>query len=112
MSKAKVSPASVVEKSWIGIPPGGILFPWVEGRAPERKVTGFPSVKNVAKVPPIAPATEEVPGAKVIVELVKESLPLALKNPLMESAWATAALLIAKAVNTTRRLSMVISVTG
>jgi hypothetical protein len=70
-------------------------------------VTGFPSVKYVAKVPPIAPATTEVPGAKETVELVKESVPVALTKPLMESAWATAALLIAKAVNTTRRLSMV-----
>jgi hypothetical protein len=42
-----------------------------------------------------------------MVELVKESVPLAEKKPLMESACATAALLIAKAVNTTRRLSMV-----
>src|SRR5437868_15239172 len=41
------------------------------------------------------------------VELVKESTPVAEKKPVMESAWATAALLIAKAVNTTRRLSMV-----
>ena len=42
-----------------------------------------------------------------MVELVKESVPFAEKNPLIESAWATAALLIAKAVNTTKRLSMV-----
>jgi hypothetical protein len=40
-------------------------------------------------------------------ELVKESVPFAEKNPLIESAWATAALLIAKAVNTSKRLSMV-----
>jgi len=37
------------------------------------------------------------------VELVKESTPVAEKKPLMESARATAALLIAKAVNMTRR---------
>jgi hypothetical protein len=42
-----------------------------------------------------------------MVELVKESVPLAEKKPLMESAWATAALLIAKAVSTMRRLIMV-----
>src|ERR1700751_2111931 len=42
-----------------------------------------------------------------MVELVKESVPFAEKNPFIESAWATAALLIAKAVNTTKRLSMV-----
>jgi hypothetical protein len=53
----------------------------------------------------------EVPGAKVRVPVVgdgrvKESFPKAPKNPLMESAWATAALLIAKAVSTTRRLIM------
>jgi hypothetical protein len=47
-----------------------------------------------------------VPGANVRVELVKESTPVAEKKPLIESAWATPELLIAKAVNTTRRLSM------
>src|SRR5438270_13914494 len=41
------------------------------------------------------------------VKLVKESTPVAEKKPLIESAWATAALLTAKAANTTRRLSMV-----
>jgi len=55
----------------------------------------------------LAPATTEVPGAKVRDEAVKESVPVAEKKPLMESAWATAALLTAMAVITTRRLSMV-----
>jgi hypothetical protein len=45
-----------------------------------------------------------------MVELVKESVPLAEKKPLMESAWATVALLIAKAakVNRTRRLIIMV----
>jgi hypothetical protein len=54
----------------------------------------------------MAPATTEVLGANERVELVKESTPVAEKKPLMESAWATAAELTAKAVRTTRRLSM------
>jgi|SRR6267378_1309619 len=75
---------------------------------PVANVIGLPSVKKLAKVPPIAPATTEVwGGANVRVELVKESVPVAEKKPLMESAWATATLLTAMAVNTTRRLSMV-----
>jgi hypothetical protein len=74
---------------------------------PVANVIGLPSVKYVAKVPPIAPATTEVPGANVRDELVKESVPVAEKNPLMESAWATAALLTARAATSTaRRLSM------
>ena|SRR5438874_11639636 len=75
---------------------------------PVAKVIGLPSVKYEAKVPPIAPATTEFwGGANVRVEAVKESVPVAEKNPLIESAWATAALLTAKAANKTRRLSMV-----
>jgi hypothetical protein len=78
---------------------------------PAAKVMGLPSVRYVAKVPPMAPATTEFwGGAKVRVEVVKESVPVAEKNPLMESAWATAALLTAKAAaSTARRLNMVIS---
>jgi hypothetical protein len=58
----------------------------------------------------MAPATTEVPGANIRVEVVKESVPVAEKKPLMESAWATAALLTAKAAaSTARRLNMVIS---
>jgi hypothetical protein len=53
-----------------------------------------------------------VPGANVRVELVKESTPVAEKKPLMESAWATAALLIAKAVNMTRRLIIMVGLRG
>src|SRR5260370_929674 len=78
---------------------------------PVANVIGLPSVKKLKKVPPIAPATTEVPGAKVRDPVgdgaVKESVPVAEKKPLMESAWATAALPTAMAVNTTRRLSMV-----
>jgi hypothetical protein len=53
----------------------------------------------------------EVFGAKVRVPMVgdgrvKESPPKAPKKPLMESARATAAVLTAKAVKTTRRLSI------
>ena len=77
---------------------------------PEAKVIGLPSVKYVAKVPPIDPATWEVPGENVMVMgdpvVVKESVPVAEKKPLMESAWATAAVLTAKAVSTSRRLSI------
>jgi hypothetical protein len=58
----------------------------------------------------MAPATTEVPGANVRVEVEKESVPVAEKKPLMESAWATAALLTAKAAaSTARRLSIVVS---
>ncbi len=97
--KLKVSPFSVVEK--IGIE-GGVLFPITKGMGPEAKVIGLPSVKYVAKVPPIEEpnATWEVPGAKVRVKgaaAVKESLPVAEKKPVMESAWATATLHKAKA---------------
>jgi hypothetical protein len=100
--KPKVSPASVVEKSWIE---GGILFPITKGMGPEAKVIGLPSVKYVAKVPPIAPATEEVPGANVRVRggvEVKESVPIAEKNPVMGTACATATLL-ARAESIRRR---------
>jgi hypothetical protein len=80
---------------------------------PVANVIGLPSVKKVAKVPPIAPATTEVPGANVRVPVgdgaVKESTPVAEKKPLMESAWATAAVLTAKAASTNRRLNMGIS---
>jgi hypothetical protein len=41
-----------------------------------------------------------------MVEVVKASVPVAEKKPLTESAWATAALLIAKAVRMTRRFNM------
>jgi hypothetical protein len=104
--KPKVSPASVVEKSWIE---GGILFPITKGMGPEAKVIGLPSVKYVAKVPPIAPATTEVPGANVRVRggvAVKESDPVAEKNPVMGTACATATLLIARAESTRRRFIM------
>jgi len=54
---------------------------------PVANVIGLPSVKKLAKVPPIAPATTEVwGGANVRVELVKESVPFAEKNPEMELA--------------------------
>jgi hypothetical protein len=103
--KPKVSPASVVEKSWIA---GGVFAPCEYGIGPVVNVIGLPSVKKLKKVPPIAPATTEVwGGAKVRDEAVKESVPVAEKKPLMESAWATATVLTAMAVNTTRRLSMV-----
>ena len=97
--KLKVSPFSVVEK--IGIE-GGVLFPITKGMVPVAKVIGLPSVKYVAKVPPIAEpsATWEVPGLKVRINgavAVKESLPVAEKNPVMESARATATLLKARA---------------
>jgi hypothetical protein len=104
--KPKVSPASVVEKSWIA---GGVFIPITKGMGPEAKVIGLPSVKYVAKVPPIAPATEEVPGANVRVRggvAVKESVPLAEKKPLIGVAWAMAAELTVKAVKTTMRLSI------
>jgi hypothetical protein len=110
--KLKVSPFSVVEK--IGIE-GGVLFPITNGMEPTAKVIELPSVKYVPKVPPIAEpnATWEVPGAKVRVRgavVVKESLPVAEKKPLMESARATETLPKAKAESatesTTVRLSM------
>jgi hypothetical protein len=106
--KLKVSPFSVVVK--IGIA-GGVLFPITKGMGPEAKVIGLPSVKYVAKVPPIVEpnATWAVPGAKVRVRgavEVKESLPVAEKNPVMESARATATLPIAKAERTMTRLSI------
>jgi hypothetical protein len=40
--KPKVSPASVVEKSWIE---GGVFIPIVKGMAPLAKVIGLPGVK-------------------------------------------------------------------
>jgi hypothetical protein len=107
--KPKVSPASVVEKSWIE---GGVFIPITKGMGPEAKVIGLPSVKYVAKVPPIDPATTEVPGANVRVRggvAVKESDPVAEKNPLMGTAWAMAAELTVKAVKTTMRLSIGLS---
>jgi hypothetical protein len=46
-------------------------------------------------------------GVKVMEELVKESVPPAAeKKPLMESAWATALLLIARAEITTSSLNI------
>jgi hypothetical protein len=101
--KPKVSPASVVEKIWIA---GGVFGPITKGMGPEAKVIGLPSVKYVMKVPPIAPATAEVPGANVRVRggvAVKESVPVAEKKPLMESACATATLLMARAKSIKRR---------
>jgi hypothetical protein len=103
--KPKVSPASVVEKSWIA---GGTLFPIIKGMVPEAKVIGLPSVKYVAKVPPIAPPITE-PGSNVRVRagvVVKISPPLdesLEKKPVMESARAAAVVLIAKAATMIQR---------
>jgi hypothetical protein len=104
--KPKVSPASVVVKSVIA---GGTLFPITKGMGPAAKLIALPSVKYVMKVPPIAPATEEVPGANVRVRggvAVKESVPIAEKKPLIGVAWATATLLIARAENIRSRFIM------
>ena len=82
---------------------------------PEAKLSGLPAVKYRAKVPPIDGSTVEVPGAKVRVPpggTVNESFPKAPKKPVMESACATAAQLIAKAVTTTMRLSIDFSELG
>jgi hypothetical protein len=82
---------------------------------PGAKLSGLPAVKYRANVPPIDGSTVEVPGAKVRVPpggKVNESFPKAPKKPVMESARATAAELIAKAVRTTMRLSIGFSELG
>jgi hypothetical protein len=85
--------------------------------APGVKVIGLPSVKYRAKVPPIAPATAALfGGANVMVVglpvVVKESVPVAEKKPLMESARATATLLTARADSTRRRFMIIVGVSG
>jgi hypothetical protein len=77
---------------------------------PGAKVIGLPVVKNVPKVvPPIVGWTVEVAGGlNVMVPVVgegkvKESPPKAPKKPVMESACATAALLMARAKSIKRR---------
>jgi hypothetical protein len=45
-------------------------------------------------------------------ELVKDSVPVEEKKPLMESAWATATLLTARAARTTKRLKIKKSLRG
>jgi hypothetical protein len=73
---------------------------------PEAKLSGLPAVKYRPKVPPIAGSTVEVPGAKVRVPpggKVKESFPKAPKKPVMESACATATLLVARTKSMRRR---------
>jgi hypothetical protein len=73
---------------------------------PGAKLSGLPAVKYRANVPPIDGSTVEVPGAKVMVPpggKVNESFPKAPKKPVMESACATAAELVARTKSIRRR---------
>lgn len=78
--------------------------PLLYGRGPARKLIALPSARYEAKVPPIAPATCAL--LNVMVEVVKESVPVAEKYPLMESARA-AILPVTKIERINKRFSIV-----